>query len=118
MTIRLLQGEELEQARALHAGSEACGALHPGASLVGGVEGGEVVGVLGLESVVFLGPLVVRRDWRGRQLPAQLVEHVRARIPTGERVAVHTRSGHVSRLAREFGMTRLPGEFYMLEVMR
>jgi GNAT superfamily N-acetyltransferase len=119
MTIRLLQSPaELEQARALHAESESCGALHPGASLVGCVTyEGEVIGVLGIESVVFLGPVVVRRDWRGKQLPAQLVEFVRERIPAGERVAVHTRSGHVSRLAREFGMTRMSGEFWMMEVI-
>lgn len=118
MTIRLLESEtELEQARLLHASSESCGPLPVGRDVVGVVtDEGEVVGVLGVAQAVFLGPLVVRKDWRGRQLPAQLVEYVERRVPTGSMVFVYTASGHVRRLAEEFGMEVLPGRGYAKEV--
>jgi GNAT superfamily N-acetyltransferase len=118
MTIRLLQAErELEQARALHASSESCGPLPEGRALVGAVtDEGEVVALLGVGDAVFLGPLVVAKEWRGRQFPAQLVEYIEQRIPQGSLVVAYTASGHVQRLAREFGMKTMPGEWYAKEV--
>lgn len=116
--IRLLQSDsELEQARALHASSEPCGPLPEGRDVVGVItDEGEVVGLLGVGQAVFLGPLVVRKDWRGRQLPAQLVEYVERRIPEGSLVVVYTANWHVQRLATEYGMQVLPGVGYAKEV--
>lgn len=118
MTIRLLQTPaELEQARALHASAESCGPLPAGRDVVGVVDdGGEVVALLGVAQAVFLGPLVVRKDWRGRQLPAQLVEYVQWRVPSGALVVVYTGNGHVKKLAEEFEMEPMPGEWYAKEV--
>jgi hypothetical protein len=119
MTIRLLQTDaELEQAHALHASCKPCGGIPAGCGLVGAVtDEGEVVAVLGVAQAVFLGPLVVRKDWRGKQLPAQLVEYVEQRIPAGSLVVVYTESPHVRRLAAGFGMKALSGEGFLKEVI-
>ncbi len=115
--IRLLRPEERVAAVELHGSVESSGALPPQAEIVGAIDdSGAVVAVLGLDVIRFLGPLVVRRDWRGRQLPAQLADYALRGVPAGERVGIYTVSAHVSRLAESFGAVRMPGEFWMKEM--
>jgi len=114
--IRLLAEEERGQAEALQREFASCGALSSSSSIVGAFTDGELIALLGVDSLVFLGPLIVKKEWRGRQLPVQLVEYVKERVPERKRVCIYTDNPHVKKLAEEFGMKRMPGEFYMVEV--
>lgn len=110
---------EIAQARDLHAASESCGALPDDRTIVGAVtDEGEVVGITGVEQVIFIGPQVIKPEWRGKHLAAQMIEHIRDRAPEGSWVVIASDNGHVRKLAREFGLTQVPGELWMGEVKR
>lgn len=115
--IRLLGAEERAAAVELHRAVGGSGALAGQSEIVGALDDdGALVALLGFDVLFFLGPLAVRRDWRGRQLPAQLVDFALKGVPPGGRVGIYTSSAHVRRLAEGFGAVRMPGEFWMKEV--